>query len=205
MIRSAAQSLGENVAAGDAEGERACRFITAEIDRLTSVVGSLLAFARPLRLELRPVAVDELFDGALLLAGPDLAREQVQVARPSNALPQLRVRADVDLVRQVLVGLLVNAVEAAGRNGEINLEARPGDGIVEIDVADSGPGVPAELRTRIFEPFFTTRARGTGLGLPIARQIVEAHGGKLEVGERRGGGARFTVRLPAAPETAIAA
>jgi signal transduction histidine kinase len=203
VIRSAAQSLGESVAAGDPEGQKACAFITAEIDRLTSVVGSLLAFARPLRLEPRAVAVDELFDGALLLAAPDLTREQVRVNRA--AAGALRVRADVDLVRQVLVGLLVNAVEAAGRNGEINLDAQSGDGVVEIAVADSGPGVPTELRTRIFEPFFTTRARGTGLGLPIARQIVEAHGGKLEVGARRGGGARFVVRLPAAPATAIAA
>src|SRR6185369_3718494 len=112
----------------------------------------------------------------------DLTREQVRVARAADTRP-LRVQADVDLVRQVLVGLLVNAVEAAGRNGEITLEARPvdrnghdGDGAVEIAVADSGPGVPTELQARIFEPFFTTRARGTGLGLPIARQIVEAHG-----------------------------
>ncbi len=204
VIRSAAQSLGETVAARDSEGERACRFITAEIDRLTSVVGSLLAFARPLRLELKPVAVDALFEGALQLAAPDLAREHVQVARPVPTAP-LHVRADVDLVRQVLVGLLVNAVEAVGSNGAITLDACDRDGTVEIEVADSGPGVPAELRTRIFEPFFTTRAKGTGLGLPIARQIVEAHGGKLEVGERRGGGARFIVRLPAAPPTAIAA
>ena len=204
VIRSAAQSLGESVAGRDPEGERACRFITAEIDRLTSVVGSLLAFARPLRLELKPVAVDELFDGALQLAAPDLTREQVQVARPVPTAP-LRVRADVDLVRQVLVGLLVNAVEAVGQHGAITLDARDDDGVVAIEVADSGPGVPPELRTRIFEPFFTTRAKGTGLGLPIARQIVEAHGGKLEVGERRGGGARFVVRLPAAPPTAIAA
>jgi two-component system sensor histidine kinase HydH len=197
IIRSAAQSLGERVAAGDAEGQRACQFITAEIDRLTNVVGSLLAFARPLRLEPRPVTVDELFDGALLLAGPDLARQQVRVARPAGA-PPLRVRADVDLVRQVLVGLLVNAIEAVGREGEVSLDARTHADGVEIEVADTGPGVPAELRSRIFEPFFTTRARGTGLGLPIARQIVEAHGGTLEVDERRGGGARFTVRLLAA-------
>jgi signal transduction histidine kinase len=197
VIRSAAQSLGENVASGDAEGQRACRFITAEIDRLTNVVGSLLAFARPLRLEPRAVTVDELFDGALLLAGPDLTRHHVRVARPAGAGP-LRVQADVDLLRQVLVGLLVNAVEAVGPNGEVSLDARTRDDAVEIEVADSGPGVPAELHARIFEPFFTTRARGTGLGLPIARQIVEAHGGKLEVGERRGGGARFTVRLLAA-------
>jgi len=203
VIRSAAQSLGESVTAGDTDGQKACAFITAEIDRLTNVVGSLLAFARPLRLEPRPVGVDELFDGALLLAGPDLTREQVRVER-GNTRP-LRVQADVDLVRQVLVGLLVNAVEAAGRNGEINLDAHASNGTVEIEIADSGPGVPAELHTRIFEPFFTTRARGTGLGLPIARQIVEAHGGKLEVAARRGGGARFLVRLPAAPASAIAA
>jgi signal transduction histidine kinase len=205
VIRSAAQSLAESTAPGDNEEQRACRFIIAEIDRLTSVVSSLLAFARPLRLEPRPVAVDELFDGALLLAGPELARRDVQVARPSKSAAPLRVQADVDLVRQVLVGLLVNAIEAVGTRGEIHLDARSRAGAVEIEVADSGPGVPAELQTRIFEPFFTTRPRGTGLGLPIARQIVEAHGGKLEVGARRGGGACFTVWLPATPPTAIAA
>jgi signal transduction histidine kinase len=204
VIRSAAQSLAESVAESDAEGQRACRFITAEIDRLTSVVGSLLAFARPLRLEPRSVKVDELFDGALLLAGPDLARQQVRVAR-GTAAAALRVRADVDLLRQVLVGLLANAVEAVGRDGEVTLDARPLGDAVEIEVADSGPGVPRELQVRIFEPFFTTRARGTGLGLPIARQIVEAHGGRLDVGDRRGGGARFTVRLPAVASAAIAA
>lgn len=204
VIRSAAQSLGESVAAGDPEGQRACQFITAEIDRLTGVVSSLLAFARPLRLEPRPVAVDDLFDCALLLAGPDLTRQHVRVARPAATTP-LRVHADVDLVRQVLVGLLINAVEAVGSHGEVSLDARTRDDSVEIEVADSGPGVPVELQARIFEPFFTTRAQGTGLGLPIARQIVEAHGGKLEVGERHGGGARFIVRLPAAPPTAIAA
>lgn len=207
VIRSAAQSLAETRAPGDDEEQRACRFIIAEIDRLTSVVSSLLAFARPLRLEPRPVAVDDLFDAALLLAGPELTRHAVAVARPDRTAAPLRVRADVDLVRQVLVGLLVNAAEAAGEHGEIRLDARTRDGVVEIDVADSGPGVPAELESRIFEPFFTTRPRGTGLGLPIARQIVEAHGGKLEVGARRSGGrgACFTVRLPATADRAIAA
>ena len=203
VIRSAAQSLGESVTPGDVESERACRFITAEIDRLTGVVGSLLAFAGPLRLDLRPIAVDELFDAALLLAGPDLTRERIHVVRPPVLAP-VRVRADLDLVRQVLVGLLVNAVEATGPEGSIALDVHDRGGTVAIEVADSGPGVPTDLRTRIFEPFFTTRARGTGLGLPIARQIVEAHGGTIEVGERRGGGARFTVTLPAA-EAAIAA
>src|SRR5437867_1131396 len=93
---------------------------------------------------------------------------------------------------------LANAAEAAPSGGEVALAAAAADGAVEIAVADSGPGVPPELRARVFEPFFTTRPRGTGLGLAVARQIVEAHGGRIEVGERTGGGARFTLRLPAA-------
>jgi len=99
---------------------------------------------------------------------------------------------------QVLLGLLANAAEAAPSGGEVALAATAADGAVEIAVTDSGPGVPPELRGRIFEPFFTTRPRGTGLGLAVARHIVEAHGGRLDVGERAGGGARFTLRLPAA-------
>jgi signal transduction histidine kinase len=98
----------------------------------------------------------------------------------------------------VTLGLLANATEAVPRGGEVTLHARAVGSAVEIDIADSGPGVPAELRERIFEPFFTTRTRGTGLGLAIARQIVAAHVGTIEVGDRAGGGARFTVRLPAA-------
>src|SRR5438128_822173 len=108
------------------------------------------------------------------------------------------VHADADLICQVVLGLLANAVEAVPAGAEVTLEAQASAGGVEIAVADSGPGVPAELRARVFEPFFTTRPRGTGLGLAVARQIVEAHGGRIEVGERTGGGARFTLRLPAA-------
>jgi two-component system sensor histidine kinase HydH len=197
VIRSAAQNLGDAVPAGDDAAQRASTFITAEIDRLNNVVSSLLAFARPLHVQPGAVAVRELLDRALLLARDDLAAKQVRVQRSEAAdLPPVNV--DPDLMSQVLLGLLANATEAVPPGGEVTLQARPVDGAVEIDVADSGPGVPVELRERIFEPFFTTRPKGTGLGLAIARQIVEAHVGKIEVGDRMGGGARFTLRLPAA-------
>jgi signal transduction histidine kinase len=197
VIRSAAQNLGDAVPAEDDGARRASTFITAEIDRLNNVVSSLLAFARPLQMQPGAVAVRDLLDRALLLARDDLAAKHVHVQRtdPTDLPP---VTADPDLMSQVLLGLLANATEAVSAGGEVTLQARAVDGAVEIDVADSGPGVPAELRERIFEPFFTTRTRGTGLGLAIARQIVEAHVGKIEVGERTGGGALFTVRLPAA-------
>ena len=197
VIRSAAQGLAESLPGHDEEARRAYSFITAEIDRLGNVINSLLAFARPLRVDARAVSVHELFDRALLLAREGLDGKALRVQRDEPAaLPA--VRADGDLICQVLLGLLANAAEAAPSGGEVALAATAADGAVEIAVTDSGPGVPPELRGRIFEPFFTTRPRGTGLGLAVARHIIEAHGGRLDVGERAGGGARFTLRLPAA-------
>ena len=203
IIRSAAQGIGEMPGA-TVDAQRACSFITAEIDRLHNVVNSLLAFARPQQLQPRPVSVQALFDRALLLARDDLAGKHVRVQRREpTALPA--VNADADLISQVLLGLLANAGDAQPSGGEVILDAHAVDGAVELEIADAGPGVPPELRERIFEPFFTTRPRGTGLGLAVARQIVEAYVGRLDVGERPGGGARFTVRLPVAGGTALAA
>jgi len=197
VIRSAAQGLAESLPTDDPEARRAYTFITAEIDRLGTVVNSLLAFARPLRVEPAAVSVHDLFDRALLLAHDELAGKALRVRRDEPAtLPP--VRADSDLICQVLLGLLANAAEAAPAGGEVALVAAATDGTVELAVADSGPGVPPDLRARIFEPFFTTRPRGTGLGLAVARHIVEAHGGRIDVGEGAGGGARFTLRLPVA-------
>lgn len=204
VIRSAAQGVAETLASDEDDGRRACSFIQAEIDRLNNVISSLLAFARPLRVSPRTVTVHALFDSALLLARQELDGKHIRVQRQeADDIPPVVV--DPDLVSQVLLGLLANASEVMNGGGEVSLEARAADDIVEIAVADSGPGVPQELRARIFEPFFTTRSRGTGLGLAIARQIVEANGGKIDVGDRQGGGARFAVRLPAARGNAIAA
>jgi signal transduction histidine kinase len=198
VIRSSAQSVAEGLPSdADAATRRASGFIVAEIDRLSNVISSLLSFARPPRLAAREVAVKALFDQAEMLAGPELEAKRIRLVRRSEErVPS--VKADSDLLVQVLIDLLSNAAAAVPAGGEVALEARAvGDG-VEIDVADSGPGVPDELRTRIFEPFFTTRDKGTGLGLAIAKQIVEAHAGNIAVADRTGGGARFRISLPGA-------
>jgi len=195
VVRSAAQGLGETLPAADADGHRAASFIVAEVDRLSSVVTSLLAFARPLQLQTRPTAVPEVVARAVTLAGADLAAKRVRLARDEAAALPL-VQADGDLVCQVLVGLLANAAAATPAGGEVLVRARASQDAVELAVADSGPGIAPELRARVFEPFFTTRPNGTGLGLAVARQIVEAHGGRIDVADHPGGGACFTVRLP---------
>jgi len=197
VIRSAAQSLAEAAPSEAAETLRSCRFMMEEADRLASLVNSLLAFARPARLTAQAVTAAELFDRALLLARGPIESRQVRIERrepPRSAVAS----ADPNLIAQVLAGLLTNAAQAAPFGGEVRIESRSVDSTVELAVEDSGPGVPAALRDRIFEPFFTTRPSGVGLGLAIARQITEAHGGSIRLDQSSSGGARFSVILPRA-------
>jgi two-component system sensor histidine kinase FlrB len=139
-----------------------------------------------------PTGVDHLFDRTELLARRLLEKKQLTLER-SPSPPALAASLDADLVCQVLLGLIANAAEATPPKGRVILEAAKNGEAIELSVADSGPGVPRELREKIFDPFVTTRSDGTGLGLAVARQIVEAHGGKIAVGEREGGGARFSI------------
>ncbi len=204
VMRSAAQTLTETLPPGDLDAREASGFIITEIDRLANVVNSILAYARPLQLTTRAVGVDELLERALLLSREELATHRVHVERSDTSrVPP--VHADPDLISQLLLGLLGNAAEAMVAGGVIRFTATAAHGVVQLQVSDTGPGVPPEIRDRIFEPFFTTRSRGTGLGLAVARQIVEAHGGRLEVGQADGGGARFTITLPAASSSVLAA
>ena len=197
VIRSAAQTLAEAESSTTGDARLSCQFMIQETDRLANVVNSLLAFARPVRAAAQPVAVAELFDRALLLARGELQSRQVRLGRQESAESVLAL-ADPNLMAQVLAALLTNAAQAGPIGGKIRIECHQQDLMVELAVEDSGPGVPPEVRNRIFEPFFTTRASGIGLGLAIARQIAEAHGGSIKLGESATGGARFSVMLPCA-------
>jgi signal transduction histidine kinase len=146
-------------------------------------------------MEARPTAVAEVVARAVALAEGELMARTVRLRHEHEASLPL-IHADADLVCQVLVGLLANAAQATQPGGEVTLRAAPaGDGI-ELMVSDDGPGIAPDLRERVFEPFFTTRTDGTGLGLAVARQIVEAHGGRISAGNGPAGGACFTVHLP---------
>ena len=204
VIRSAAQSLRDTVPGGSVDARRACSFITDEADRLSNLVNSLLAFARPVQISPVKVPIAELFERAITLAAEQKFEKHVHLH--SHAPANLEaIDVDPELMSQVFVGLVANAIEAADSDGDVRLEAKPIGSQIELTVSDSGPGVAPELRERVFEPFFTTRAEGVGLGLAIARQIVEAHGGRIEVGESSSGGARFAVILPATERATVTA
>jgi signal transduction histidine kinase len=100
------------------------------------------------------------------------------------------------LLRQAILNLVKNAMEALSRGGALTIESRCEGATVAIAVSDTGGGITAEIAERLFEPFFTTKPQGTGLGLSITRQIIEEHGGELAWHNREGAGATFTIRLP---------
>ena len=195
VIRSAAQNLADTLPGDNAEARRACAFITAESDRLGNLINSLLAFARPVQIAPERIPINLLFDRALSLAA-ELQPDKHVAVRCALCAELATISVDPELMSQVFVDLVANAIDAVPSYGEVTLEAHSRGANVELAVADSGPGVAPELRNRIFEPFFTTRAEGIGLGLAIARQIVEAHGGSIELGNSDSGGARFIVILP---------
>jgi signal transduction histidine kinase len=105
------------------------------------------------------------------------------------------VRADGRLLRQALINLFLNALQAMPRGGVLEVRAAAQGGTAEVIIDDTGPGIPEEIRGRIFQPFFTTKATGTGLGLAVVKRIVEGHGGSIEA-RAAPSGAEFCVRLP---------
>jgi two-component system NtrC family sensor kinase len=110
------------------------------------------------------------------------------------------VLADFGQLRQAFVNVVMNACEAMGRGGRLEIATRTSDGTIEVVIADTGPGIPPEQLRKIFDPFFTTKEKGTGLGLSVVYGIVERHGGSIDVDSRVGEGTTFTFRLPAAAE-----
>jgi two-component system sensor histidine kinase HydH len=170
-----------------------------EIRRLDHILEDFLQFARPREFVPRPVGVPVVLAKVLDLLGGEAERRQVTLTREIEPVPE--VAGDEERLRQVVMNLALNALDAASPGGSVRVSCRleePSVPEVTIAVDDSGPGVPAEARERIFEPFFTTKAQGSGLELSIVHAIVTQHRGTLSVEESPLGGARFTLRLPRA-------
>ena len=176
-----------------------------EIDRLTALLDRFLSFARPQGLEVGDVDLEAVVDDVLSLAAAVARQAGVRLER-APAVPGPGVKGDRKLIAQVALNLVLNALQAVAGKGDpdgrvilsVAGETRSRRAFRCLEVADTGPGVPPDLRDRIFNPFFTTRPEGAGLGLSISARIVEEHGGLLEVTDRDGGGARFRVLLPEA-------
>ncbi len=174
--------------------------IEREIGRLEGIVTGFLDFARPPTPDKKLVELAPLVDEAVGGLQARAALQGVTVVADLAAGPA-SVQADPAQLRQVLFNLLYNALDAQPGGGEVRVTASGDRSAVELRVEDRGAGLSADLGDRIFDPFVSSKPTGVGLGLSICRRIVESHGGTIQAGPRAGGGAVFTVRLPAGEPT----
>ncbi|MGE3178932.1 MAG: PAS domain S-box protein [Vicinamibacterales bacterium] len=196
-VRGAIQVIGGRLPAGSKDGP-IIKEIVARLDALNDLIKDLLLFARTPQPRMGPLSLRSLVQMTLDLLAKDPAFAPLQVELTGDAPP---TRGDAELLKIVIQNLLLNAAQALHGEGSIRVGIVPGATVHQVQIADSGPGIPPEVQSKLFHPFFTTKARGTGLGLSIARRLVEAHHGTLEVTCPGTGGTLVVVSVPAAPVT----
>jgi signal transduction histidine kinase len=180
----------------DPKNARCLEIITSESERLNGLLTNFLNFARPRPPRLQVVQLGPVLDNVLELASHGVRGKIVRVEKVIEPLLQ-PVECDPEQLEQVLLNLMINAIEASPEGGTVTLSAGLQEDRIAISVVDRGHGVlPAHI-DRLFDPFFTTKEHGTGLGLPVAHQIVRQMGGSLTARANSGEGMTFSVILPA--------
>jgi signal transduction histidine kinase len=170
--------------------------LVGESVRLNSVLTRFLAFARPRPIDQQDVDVHGEIQGVVSLLR--LQEEGRSVGFVIEPVPEgIGLQGDRELLRQLLLNLLLNACQASGGSGTVEIRCDFVDGMCRIVVMDSGPGFTPEAIENAFTPFFTTKREGSGLGLAISHRIVEQHGGTIRLSNRESGGGRVEVRIPA--------
>ncbi len=196
VIRSSAKFVLNDLEK-ESDSHRAANFIVEEVDRLNRFVKSLLDYAKPLSPSLGQHDLVKIASDAKALINLPPAQITITIESPAS----LDAKVDPDLFVPVLVGLMTNAVQEIHDDGKIIIRLYRSQGHICLEVADSGKGISDEIKDRLFDPFVTTKSKGTGLGLAMARRIVKAHDGTLEVIPMNGAGvegkgACFRMTLP---------
>jgi PAS domain S-box-containing protein len=199
-IRGLMELLQVDLPPAQAQGEYMTRLLQA-VDRQDKLVENLLTLSNPEPELWQPVSVPSVLDDVLRMLPADPRLCLVDESR--DAVPA--ISGDAFRLSEVFANLIQNALQATPPDGRVEVHVGPGaEGGARVAVRNTGSGIPADLRERIFQPFFTTKAKGTGLGLAIARQIVDAHRGRIEVMSDGASETTFVVELPAAAPAALA-
>lgn len=178
---------------------------SSEVERISSLVTELLDFARPSEPQLKEEDINEIIERMITLVSTEAKKKSLKITQNlSDNLPLIQV--DKDQIKQVFLNILLNAVQATPENGEIFITTRfftrkSDETFIQIEIRDTGPGIPPQELEHIFTPFYTTKAQGSGLGLSISNQIVEEHHGYIEVESQVGSGTAFIVNLPLNPNS----
>jgi PAS domain S-box-containing protein len=181
----------------DAGAQQAVQVLDKEIDRLDAVVKRFLDFTRPVELKLEATNLAELLKDVVNVAQPQMQKAGVELEELlGNGVPE--VWADRDLLKQAVLNLVLNAVEAMPAGGELRVELMRRGEMAEISVADTGRGIALENQQNIFQLFYTTRPGGSGIGLATTFRIVQLHNGSIDFQSETGRGTTFRIELPLA-------
>ncbi len=177
------------------EREEYLQLAQEELERLMNTVQRMLDFYRPDAVERKPADLHDLIDRVVRLLRSEMSQQNIELQLDlEDDLPRPWVVRDQ--LQQVLLNLALNAIEAMPDGGTLRIETRYNQEAIIVQIVDSGPGIPPEIRSQIFEPFFSTKEQGSGLGLSVCDGIITAHGGRLEVVDRPNWGACFQITLP---------
>jgi len=194
IMRGTVQLLEEETATTPS-AEEYLEIIKEQVDRQNLVVKELLDFASPKKVVRQPLDINRLIQGVLTFTASHLRQNKIQLSTSlADNLPL--VEGDGEQLKQVLVNLIINAVEAMAGGGKLFVKTKVEEEQVVISVADTGGGISEAELEHIFDPFYTTRPEGTGLGLAISHSLVKSHGGRISARSTLGQGSVFTVYLP---------
>ena len=168
--------------------------ITREIRRLDQVVRTFLNFNKPLELELTGMNLPDLVRDIASFIAPDAAARHIVV--DTELCPEVRIQGDPELLRQAILNVVVNAIDAMDQQGRLGLKVENRDGEGVLTVSDTGPGIPEEIRDRIFDLYFSTKRDGSGIGLALTFRMMQLHGGTIDFVSEPGKGTSFRLRFP---------
>jgi signal transduction histidine kinase len=179
----------------DPDTRRHMDVIGSEIQRLDRVVQTLVDFTRPVELQLAEVDLRRVLDDVVTLAEPEAQLHGVSVERQFPPEP-LYVNVDVDLIKQALLNVVLNGIQAMPNGGMLSVAAGRNEDMIVAEIHDQGAGIPAEIRDKVFNLYFTTKKSGSGIGLARTYRIMQLHHGSIEFDSVEGEGTTFRLRFP---------
>lgn len=194
IIKSTAELLSDMPQADETQ-KRLSGIITQESIRLNGIVTEFLDFARPQSLNVRECRLDEIIRKNLSFLAPEFEKKGIQI-HENLGDRSLKLHADQDLLYRALMNIFINSIQSIDDYGSITIRVNEGREHYQLEIEDTGEGITRENMKKIFNPFFTTKEKGSGLGLPMVKKIIEEHKGTIDIESKEGSGTKVTIHLP---------
>lgn len=166
-----------------------------EVHRLEEILNDFLRYAKGQKLELENCNINEVVDEVVDFITPEIKQKKILILKSYDVhLPHCRI--DVNLIKQAILNIVINAEQAMEQGGELMIRTSCNNKFIQIDITDTGPGIPKDSLEKIFQVYYSTKKTGTGLGLPTAKRIIEEHKGTVSVLSEEDKGSNFSIKLP---------